>query len=416
MDRLVPGVTATVDCQVCGALLPEPVLDLGLQPLCDDLVRIGEGRTTPLYPIRISICPVCLTAHQAFNVRKEILFPTEYHYRPRFTQDVLAGMAGLVTEHVAKFGSVAGKLVCDVGCSDGSLLTYFRRAGAKTCGIEPTGASVEAASAGHATFNEFFSLDAAQRLVAEFGKPDVVTFTNVFAHIEDLAEALAALRVLIKSDTLVVIENHYLGSVLDQKQFDTFYHEHPRTYSLRSFGYISRALGGEIVSVTFPKRYGGNIRVVIGEFTGSAANSGTAAWLESARAESHFPAALARMQQFTEDWRAQAMAALRDLAASGVAVSGKSFPGRASILVNLLGIDADTHQAVYERPGSLKIGHYVPGTRIPIVSDDRWASGADKPNGILVWGWHIVPEIAAYMRERGYRGRLFTPLPEFAEI
>ena len=39
---------------------------------------------------------------------------------------------------------------------------------------------------------------------------------------------------------MLVIENHYLGAVLATNQFDTFYHEHPRTYSLTSFVHIAR--------------------------------------------------------------------------------------------------------------------------------------------------------------------------------
>jgi hypothetical protein len=60
-----------------------------------------------------------------------------------------------------------------------------------------------------------------------------------------------------------VIENHYLGAVLKRKQFDTFYHEHPRTYSYGSFMKIAETMGMQIDLVQFPSRYGGNIRVVL---------------------------------------------------------------------------------------------------------------------------------------------------------
>ena len=55
----------------------------------------------------------------------------------------------------------------------------------------------------------------------------------------------------MKPTTMVVIENHYLGAVLDKMQFDTFYHEHPRTYSLSSFRAIATTLGVSITSVEF---------------------------------------------------------------------------------------------------------------------------------------------------------------------
>ena len=55
-----------------------------------------------------------------------------------------------------------------------------------------------------------------------------------------------------------------MGSILKKKQFDTFYHEHPRTYSLTSFIFIAKHLKLNILAVEFPKRYGGNIRVLMG--------------------------------------------------------------------------------------------------------------------------------------------------------
>ena len=42
---------------------------------------------------------------------------------------------------------------------------------------------------------------------------------------------------------LIIVENHYLGEVIKKNQFDTFYHEHPRTYSLQSFYKIAENLG-----------------------------------------------------------------------------------------------------------------------------------------------------------------------------
>jgi len=393
--------------------LPTPVLDLGLQPMCDDLIEVGDARHCTAYPIQISLCPVCLTAHQAFNIRKEVLFPSKYHYRPRFTQDVLDGMKQLVTQCEEEFGSVRGKLVCDIGCNDGSLLNFFRDQGAITCGIEPTGAALEARETGHHVENLYFDRASARQLIAAKGQPDVITFTNVFAHIQDLDETIEALKLLAKAGTVVVIENHYLGTVLATNQFDTFYHEHPRTYSFKSFEQIASRLGGKLLSTSFPKRYGGNIRVCIGGFGGTEASQ--LGRLETVD-ESLFPAQLAQSQAFIEKWQHETTKKIQELKSRGVTLHGKSFPGRAAILVTLLKLDADTMPVVYEKPGSLKIGHYLPGTRIEIQSDEHWINGESKPDAMLIWGWHIAPEIAGYMRKNGYTGRIFTPLPTFHEL
>jgi hypothetical protein len=322
-------------------------------------------------------------------------------------------MKQLVVQCEDEFGLVKEKVVCDIGCNDGSLLNFFRDRGAITCGIEPTGAGPEAAANGHHVENLYFDCVSAQKIVQAKGHPDFITFTNVFAHIQDLDEAIESLRLMVKPETVVIIENHYLGTVLATNQFDTFYHEHPRTYSLSSFEHIAKRLGGHLLSTSFPKRYGGNIRACIGRFGLPSGPKPTN--LEEVD-ESGFPAQLAQCQILVDKWQQETKAAIDTLCAQGVKLHGKSFPGRAAILVTLLGLDAETMPVVYEKPGSLKIGNYIPGTRIEIMSDNDWISREEQPEALLIWGWHIAAEIAAYLRTKGYSGRIFVPLPTFQEL
>src|ERR1019366_1636060 len=114
-----------------------------------------------------------------------------------FTADVLKGMVGLVESCESRLGSLAGKTVLDIGCNDGSLLDYFKAKGATTVGIEPTAAFREAEQKGHVTFEGFLSEDIAAAVVASHGNPDIITFTNVFDHIENLSEVLGALQRLM---------------------------------------------------------------------------------------------------------------------------------------------------------------------------------------------------------------------------
>ncbi len=389
-------------CEVCGNDRLTPVLDLGLHPMCDDLVAVGDDRRCKEYPIDILYCERCRTAHQRFQVPKRELFPKSYHYRSRFTADVLSGMAGLVDSCEKRFGSLDGKTVVDVGCNDGSLLDFFRKKGAKTVGIEPTGACADAAQKGHAAFNDFLSPASAAAVAAAHGKPDFITFTNVFAHIEDLGEVFASLRLLMKPETVLVIENHYLGSVLDGSQFDTFYHEHPRTYSYNSFVVMAGKLGVRVLDVEFPSRYGGNIRVYLGNGAPASAGGVDLAALEAR--ESGFGAAFVALRANVETWRKKKAAALAELVRRHGPLRAKAFPGRAAILIKLLGLDEKTLAAVHEKPGSLKLGHYLPGTRIPIRSDDELFALPDQTRPILNLAWHIPGEIRGYLTGHGYTG------------
>lgn len=388
-------------CEVCGSTHLAPVLDLGSHPMCDDLVAIGDSRVCREYPIEILFCERCCTAHQRWQIPKKELFPTTYHYRSRHTADVLDGMRQLVQATEGVTGPLQGRKVLDVGCNDGSLLSFFAGKGASCFGIEPTGAAADAVAAGHVVVNDFLTEDVARSFVERHGRADVITFTNVFAHIEDLAAVLRSLQVLANPTTTLVIENHYLGAILARDQFDTFYHEHPRTYSFKSFQFIAESLGMRVLKVDFPHRYGGNIRVFIGN---ARPAEGGADLTELAARETGYGGGLVALAQRIGNWQANKAAELQDAKRRHGPLRGKAFPGRAAIPVKMLGLTENDIAAVYEKPASIKVGHYIPGTRIPILSDDRFEP-ANTP--VLVnMAWHIAAEITGYMRSRGYQGEI----------
>lgn len=396
-------------CEVCGNQTLESVLNLGSHPMCDDLVPVNDTRVCHEYPIEILFCEKCVTAHQRFQVPKQDLFPATYHYRSRFTQDVLNGMKQLVHDCSQRLGALQGKRVLDVGCNDGSLLDFFRDQGASTYGIEPTGACADAKEKGHTTYNAFLEPSLADKFVAENGRPDVIVFTNVFAHIENLGEVIESLKRLKHEKTVLVIENHYLGGVLASNQFDTFYHEHPRTYSCTSFVEIAKSLGMQLVDVSFPSRYGGNIRVVI-------ANNGelqNAAEVERVlEQEQGFLDRIRSMQADIAEWKASKRREIEEYVQIHGPLLAKAFPGRAAILIKLLELDSDLVAGVYEKPGSMKIGHYLPGTRIPILSDDAFQELEQKPPAILNLAWHISSEIRGYLSSRGFEGEVIDILAQ----
>lgn len=383
-------------CEVCRGHTLIPVLDLGAHAMCDDLIPVGDPRECQRFPIEILFCAVCSTAHQKYQVPKQALFPRSYHYRSALTADVLQGMAQLVDSLEQHDGPVAGRRVLDVGCNDGSLLSIFKTRGALTHGIDPTDAAIEAAAAGHQITQGFFDESAAASFVASYGHPDIVTFTNVFAHIEQLQDVVSALRILLGPESRLVIENHYLGAVTARLQFDTFYHEHPRTYSYSSFEHVAAALDRTILRAEFPSRYGGNVRVVIG--AGTPAQGRAIAHPD----ESTLGAELIAMRDRVERWRTGMRSQLDALVAAHGPLRAKAFPGRAAIIVELLQLDTSMIREVYEQPASPKIGHYVPGTRIPIVSDASFDAGDDSP--VINLAWHIHTEIERYLRRTGFSG------------
>jgi SAM-dependent methyltransferase len=383
-------------CEVCDSETLSLELDLGLHPMCDDLINVNDPRQNNEYPIEILYCDKCFTAHQKYQIPKQELFPSDYHYRARFTKDVLDGMKQLVENIESKYGSVKGKKVLDIGCNDGCLLDFFKEKGAITFGVEPTGANLEAAEKGHYITNAYFDKDVAENHI----KPDIITFTNVFAHIEDLNGLIDNLKTVMNEDTLLIIENHYLGAVLERNQFDTFYHEHPRTYSLNSFYHIAKKLGREVINHEFPSRYGGNVRVVIGKGTSLDAS-------EVFSKEANFSSDFKKMNNDIATWKIEKQKEIQEAISKYGLLEAKAFPGRSAIPVKMLGLNENHILRVYEKPGSLKIGYKVPGTNIPIVSDDDMGDLSQKPV-LLNLAWHISSEIEKYLRSKGFQGQLIN--------
>ena len=385
-------VSKKILCEVCSEILPEPQLSLGDHPLPDDLIPVDMKLNCETHPIDVSLCQVCLTASQIHSVDKKLLFPSTYHYRARFTSDVVRGMDDLAENVCNALQSTKGEgYVLDIGCNDGSLLNFFHDRGWKTVGVEPTDAANDVDHKKHKVFKKYFDLDMAKILKANFGSPRIITFTNVFAHIENLQKLISALSFLINDHTWIVIENHYLGSILSGGQFDTFYHEHPRTYSAKSFDYIAKDLGKKVILRTFPKRYGGNIRVWIADkntFVGSFP-------MDEAKEESFYED-FTKIPRQIDAWLHEKSKEIRQIVSQFGPIPAKAFPGRGAILVKLLALDTSSISAVYERSGSMKIGHYVPGTRIQI-RDEIELFGSENQKPVLNIAWHIKEEIHSYL-------------------
>tara|TARA_B100000768_G_scaffold168340_1_gene173123 strand:- start:220 stop:1413 length:1194 start_codon:yes stop_codon:yes gene_type:complete len=389
-------------CEVCGSNNLIEVLNLGKHPLCDDLVKFNDSRICKEYPIIIDFCPKCTTAHQRFQVSKIDLFTKSYHYRARMTGSVLSGMKDLVENCQTKFGSLANKKVLDIGCNDGSLLNFFKEKGCDTFGIDPTDAVMDST---HKSIQAFFDSESSLQILNDFGKPDIISFTNVFAHIENLPELLNSLKILLKKDSLIVIENHYLGAVLNTNQFDTFYHEHPRTYSYKSFEYIAETLGLKLADAQFVSRYGGNIRVFL---TNNQINNKS---LITDVIEDHFLNDFKKISKHVKNWVEYQSKNLKGFVSENGKIRAKAFPGRAAILIKLLGLDENHISAVYEIKGSIKTNHYVPGTRIPILPEKELYNLDVQTEPILNLAWHIPGEVRANLLINGYKGEVIDIKP-----
>ena len=103
------------------------------------------------------------------------------------------------------------------------------------------------------------------------------------------------------------------------------------------------------------------------------------------------------------------MAMLKKLKDQRKKIYGIGAPSRASTLVNYVGLTNEIINYICEIDGSYKIGNYMQGTNIPIVSEKILST--DKPDYLLLLSWHISKELIKNLKKKGYKGKFIIPLP-----
>ena len=397
-------------CQVCGHAPLDDVLSLGYMPPVNQMVTIGDmPRQQPWFPTNLLHCRNCDLVQLGLVVDPAIIFPPDYPYTSGTTKLLRDNFADLARESAAMLGLGKDDLVIDIGSNDGTLLSNFQNGGHRVLGIEPTDVGDIANSRGIPTVKQYFGLPAARDVRREHGAASVVTAANCFAHIEDVHAIVEAVIEMLKPGGVFISESHYLIPLLDTLQYDTVYHEHLRYYSLASLKYLLEMHDLEVFHARPIPSHGGSIRVY-------AARKGTQPVRDSVQrmldAEPRGAAMAARLVSFRRDVvlsKLRLLAMLRELKENGARIAGISAPSRASTLVNYVGLDESIIDYVCEIPGSLKIGKYMPGTRIEVVDEARLFS--DQPDCAVIFSWHIADELAPKLKAKGFRGQLISPLP-----
>ncbi len=405
------GASVPVEqCQICGHAPLKTALSLGYMPPVNQMVPIGQPpRQQPWFPTDLLYCSTCELVQLGLAVDPVIIFPPEYPYTSGMTKLLRDNFAELYAESSKLLGLGKDDLCIDIGSNDGTLISNFQKGGHRILGIEPTDVSKIASDRGIPTLQRYFGIDVAREVKAKHGPARVVTAANCFAHIEDVHAIVDGIVEMLAPNGVFISESHYLIGLLDRLQYDTVYHEHLRYYSLRSLKALLEMHDLEVFHARPIPTHGGSIRVY-------AARRGTNPVQPSVQgiidAEPKGVAMEKRLAEFRDQVvlsKLRLYSLLRDIKEKGGRIAGISAPSRASTLINYVGLEEGIIDYVCEIAGSLKIGKYMPGTRIPVVDESKLFE--DQPDCAVIFSWHIADELAPKLRAKGFRGQLVTPLP-----
>jgi hypothetical protein len=282
-----------------------------------------------------------------------------------------------------------GAKVVDIGSNDGTLPAAFATLGCTAIAIEPA-QNIECKVPKITRFLDEAAVSEAIDTLG--GKADIITATNVCAHVDDLVGFLKYVRALISDDGHFIAEWPDWEKTAEAGAFDQIYHEHLSYLTFGSFAYALREAGLQAVQLQYIPVHGGSLRILARPArTNEIAplptyKSLVAGFMQAAEKT------IAELPVFLESWKGR--------------IAGYGAPAKATTLLNAVKIDEPLLPYTVDST-PFKVGRYIPGTSIPI----RPESELGNPECALILAWNFAEEIMRKLPE-GTRGAVPIPFPK----
>jgi SAM-dependent methyltransferase len=402
-------------CRFCDAELRHSFADLGMSPLANSYLNADElDSPETFYPLHAFVCEECYLVQLPEFEPPEKIFK-DYAYFSSFSTSFLEHARRYVEQSIGRFGLDTNSRILEVASNDGYLLQYFRDQGIPVLGVEPARNVAEAAEAGGIrTIPDFFGRRLASELVAAGEAADLVIGNNVLAHVPDLNDFVAGLKLVPKPGGVITLEFPHLLRLIAGGEFDTIYHEHFSYFSFTTVHRVFAAHGLRLFDVEEIPTHGGSLRIYACHAEDERRPSGAAEdLLERERREG-----LTEIETYTA-FEERPKAAKRDLLEfligarrAGQNVVGYGAAAKATTLLNYCSIRDDFIDYVVDRSPH-KQGRFLPGSHLPI--HDPAQVDVTRPDYLLLFAWNLKDEIIEQMRHvREFGCRFVVPIPRLA--
>jgi SAM-dependent methyltransferase len=405
-------MSATV-CRFCGAPVEAVFADLGMSPLANAYLPADRvNAMEPFYPLRALVCGKCfLVQLEEFETPEQIF--SDYAYFSSYSTSWLEHCERYAEQMIERLRLDGDSRVVEIASNDGYLLQYFRDRQIDVLGVEPAANVAEVAvEKGIPTVVEFFGQDTARELARE-SQADLLLGNNVLAHVPDLNDFVAGMKLLLKPGGVITMEFPHLMRLIDDNQWDTIYHEHFSYFSFLTVSAVFAAHGLRLFDVQELPTHGGSLRIY-----GAHADDASKPQSDAARelAQRERDAGYERLETYlgyglrVERDKRQILSFLIDLKEQGLRVAAYGAPAKGNTLLNYCGVRRDMVEYTCDL-NPHKQGHFLPGSHIPIRSPEVLHEA--KPDVVLILPWNLKDEIVqqlGFISEWG--GRFAARSPE----
>ena len=395
-----------INCRICNSEKLQEILDLGIQPLANNLRSFEEQTLERKFPLILLRCSDCTSIQLSVNVNPNLMFQ-EYLWITGTSQsarDHCNNLADYISEFSKEFS-----VILEIGSNDGTLLKALKeKTNSKLHGVDPAQNIIESFQEdGIQNHNSFFDLNFASSFYSQFGAVDVVIARNVLSHVPDILEVMNGIDLILAPEGICLIEFHEASKILTEIHYDSIYHEHTFYHSIKS---MTKALShvGLIPFDLIKSPISGGSFVLVSSRNGIKASS-----------------RLNEAEQFEESlgvhdekaWINFAKLSKRNLTSinkylienSNRKIRAFGASARSSTLINAIGDNSKYLTAIADN-NPLKWGKYSPGQHLLIDSPKEII---EKDTEIVfICPFNFETEITTYLaKELDWHGEVVLPLP-----
>lgn len=409
-------------CRVCNSTSLTKVIDLGMQHLQGLFVKEGI-KIPPLekFPTSLILCDpskdknACGLLQMESTVSKEVLY-SDYWYRSGTNNTMRNHLKDIANEAISILNKNKG-LVLDIGCNDGTLLSFYPNNFEKY-GIDPSNA-ISGSKEGFTTIKDFFP---SEKLITELKdkKFDIVTSIAMFYDLEDPPSFAKAVKDILSDKGIWILEMSYMPSMLESNSYDTICQEHLEYYSLSVIKYILAKSGLKLFNVSFNSINGGSLRCYVTQVKNSTYEDNNfthnieEAFYKESMLNLNTIEPYLDFQKKIEVHKNELSSLLENLKKQGKRIHIYGASTKGNTILQWCGIGKEIIDVAADRNPD-KYGARTLGTDIPIVSEAE--SRAMNPDYYLVLPWHFKEEFLVREKETIDRGIGFIfPLPKIEII
>ena len=376
-------------CRVCGGGLNH-YLSLGLSPLANNLNN-ARNDTNDLYPLDLNFCKQCSNSQLSVAVPSDKMF-NNYVYQSSTSKQFRNHFEEIAKEVKNDFNLNKKSLVVDIGSNDGIFLKPLKDMDVNAIGVEPAKNISKIANAkGLKTLTEYFSQKTVNKIIGEYGKADLVTAFNVFAHSDGLKEILNNTEKVLKKDGEFIFEIQYLLRTINDLTFDNIYHEHFNYWCLLSILNFFEGSELKVYKVKEVDTHGGSLRVYTTKNKNKRQHKSINQYIELEKKfkldkiETYY-----KFAKDIENIKHNSLKKINSIISENKKIIGYGAPAKATTVLNYFGINSDHFEYIVD-DNHLKHNLYVPETGIKIIESDT--INPDDYDFVLVLAWNFFDSI-----------------------